>query len=198
MSEVRTPKATTLARDDKTTLVMIYTANSLIRGEAITKESIRVNIWLRTQSSPDYIHLLKASALVFGPGPVKQYNYAEYIVPTSEVLAFHLAPPAQETLDYAADEVNRTMEPVTALVGTFRFDGMMRLSTMSDIFTNLTVAHSQWMSLYNLEISNPFLSAMGVMKVPMTLVRPQHVLFGYNTATPEANAGPETPAAPIS
>ena len=183
MTEVRSPQAYKLAADDKKTLVMIYTANTLIRGEAVTKESIRTSIWLRTQGAPDNIHLMKASLLLFGgAGSVKQLSFSEYIVPVGEVLAFHLVPPAADPLDYDESESNRIFETVTGIVGTFRFDGMLRISSQSDIVTHLNVSRSAWLSIYNLEISNPYLTGMGVLKVPMALVRPTHIHFGLNAA----------------
>lgn len=44
----------TLSADEKTALVMIYTHNSLLRGNAVVKESIRVSTWLRTEGAPEY------------------------------------------------------------------------------------------------------------------------------------------------
>lgn len=183
MNEIRKPKATKLANDEKTSLVMIYTANALLRGQVITKESIRVSIWLRTQSAPEYIHLLKGNLLTFGAGATRQSTFPELILPTSEVLAYHLAPPAHDPMDYDESEANRVMEPITALVGTFRFDGHIRLSIQSDAITSLTVARSPWLSLYHVAISNPLLSSMGTLKVPMVLIRPTHTIFGMDVET---------------
>jgi len=181
MTETRKPKAYTLAEDEKTTLVMMYTANMLIRGEVITKTSLRVSIWLRTQSAPEFMHLLKVNVLTLGGGgPAKSASLPELIVPTEEVLAFHMAPPTFDPVDYDETEANRVMEPVSVLVGTFLMNGFMRLSTQSDVATNLSVTHSKWISLYDLGISNPYLANMGVMKVPMALFRVSRVMFGLN------------------
>lgn len=182
MTEIRKPKAYQLAEDEKLTLVMLYTANTLIRGEVITKESIRVSIWLRTQAMPEFMHMLNAHVLVFGgAGPAKQVSYSELVVPTGEVLAVHLVPPAHDPLDYDESEVNRVTEPVSALIGTFVFDGHMRLSTQSNIPTAIGIGRTPWLSLYDLAIHNPHLSAMGVLKVPMAMVRQTHVLYGIHT-----------------
>ena len=185
MSEIRKPKPYQLAADEKTTLVLVYTANSLIRGEVISKAGLRISIWLRMQGAPEYIHLLKAHVLVFGGGgPARQMSFSELIVPTAEVVAFHLAPPGQDPMDYDETEANRVMVPISILVGSFHFDGHMRLSSQSDVATNLNALRSPWLSLYELEIGNPNLPGMGILKVPMTLVRPLHVMIGSNTETP--------------
>lgn len=180
MEEFRKPKAYQMAADDKASMVMVYTANALIRGQVITKENIRVSIWLRMQGAPEYIHMLKTHILTFGGGSVKQTTFPEFIIPTAKVLAMHLNPPDHDPMDYDETEANRVMEPVTAMVGSFRFEGHFRLSTQTDAVTNLSVVRSPWLSMYHLDISNPNLSGMGTLKVPLALVRPHEVYFGMN------------------
>ena len=48
---------------EKITPVMIYTLNSLAWGSVVTKEAIRVSLWLRTPMAPQYISLLNAQVL---------------------------------------------------------------------------------------------------------------------------------------
>ncbi len=175
-------KATTLATDEKTTLVMIYTTNALIRGEAITKENIRISIWLRTQGAPEYVHLLKAQVILFGGvGPIKPQTYSELFVPTSQILGFHMAPPASDPVDYDESEKNRMMEPVTVLIGTFRLQGHLRISSQASASTALEVSRSAFLSFYDIQISCDSLPGMGAIKVPMMLIRPNNILFGLHT-----------------
>ena len=109
-----------LRPDEKTTPVMLYTHDTLVRGEAVTKQSVlRLNIWLRTDGAPKYIHLLNAQVLVLGGGATKALSYSELYFPTSRVIGFHTLPPAEEPLDYDPEEANRVMEYVEMLVGTF-------------------------------------------------------------------------------
>src|SRR5690349_2869279 len=103
-----------LASDEKSTLVMVYTQNALIRGEVITKESVRVSIWLRTDGAPRYFRLQNAHMLLFGGGPVRTSNHVEIYVPVAAVTGFHIAPPAQDPLDYEENEKNRAIQLVTA------------------------------------------------------------------------------------
>jgi hypothetical protein len=153
----------------------------------VTKESLRVNILLRAQNRLDTVHLLKANLLTFtGTGAAKSVNFTELIVPTEEVLAYHLAPSAHEPVDYDESEENRVMEPVSVLVGMFRFDGSVRLASQNDVATSLSTSQSRWLSLYNLAISSPHLSSIGVIKTPMALVRGSKVLFGLETQSEQA------------
>jgi len=166
---------TTLAPGEKSSLVMVYTHNMLARGEVVTMENVRVNTWLRTQGVPEYIHLLKPQVLIFGSGSVKTLTYSEIYVPVSMVIAFHTIPPSENQLDYANDEKNRVMVPATALVGTFMFKGKSRISSQTGFGTSIELAHSLWMSIYDVEVANPYLPQMQPIHVPMILINPKQV-----------------------
>lgn len=167
-----------LKPDEKTTPVMLYTQDTLVRGEAVTKQSVlRVNIWLRTDGAPKYMHVLKPQVIVFGGSPVRALSYSEVFFPTSRLIAFHTMPPTNEPLDYEADEANRMMQDVETLVGTFVVKGKIRISTHTEVVTSLEVARVSWMSLYDAEIANPYLPQMPALRVPMILVNPLHVAF---------------------
>jgi hypothetical protein len=170
-----------LRPDERTTPVMMYTRHSLVRGEVVTKESIvRVNIWLRTDGVPKYMHLLKAQILVFGGEPIKALSYSQIYFPTTDLIAFHTLPPTDEPLDYDPGEPNRMMEPVEVLVGTFLMKGKIRISAQTEVGVSLEMARVAWMSLYDAVITNPYLPQMPPMHVPMVLVNPSHVAFGIH------------------
>ena len=166
-----------LAPDEKTALVMMYTHNMLIRGEVVVKESLRVSIWLRTQGVPNYVHLYKPQVILFGGTPPKSLSYSEMFIPTVDVIGFHIAPPEHDPLDYDTSEVNRMMQPLDMVVGSFLLKGKIRISTQTDVATNLDVSRSAWMSIYDADISNPYLPQFSV-QVPMLLVNPSQVSFG--------------------
>lgn len=168
-----------LRPDEKTTPVMLYTQHSVVRGEVVTKQSVlRINLWLRTDGAPRYVHILKPQVLVFGGSPTKALSYSEIYFPTSEVIAFHILPPIEEPLDYDPNEANRTMEVVELLVGTFVMKGKIRISTQTEVSVSLEVARVSWMSVYDVWISNPYLPQMPALQVPMVLVNPNHAAFG--------------------
>jgi hypothetical protein len=168
----------TLKPDERTTPVMLYTPQSVIRGEVVAKQSVlRVNIWLRTDGAPRYMHILKPQILVFGGSVPKAISPSEVYFPTSELIAFHTLPPTEETLDYDPKEANRMMEPVEILVGTFIMKGTIRISTQTEISASLEMARVLWTSVYDVSISNPYLPQMAVLQVPMALVNPNRVPF---------------------
>jgi hypothetical protein len=167
-----------LRPDEKTTPVMLYTQHSVVRGELVTTQSVlRVNIWLRTNGAPKYMHVLKPQVLVFGGSPVKALSYSEVFFPTSEAIAFHTLPPTDEALDYDPNEANRTMEAIDLLVGTFTMKGKIRISTQTEISSSLEMARVSWQSIYDVAITNPYLPQMTALQVPMILVNPNHVSF---------------------
>ena len=166
-----------LAADEKIAMVMLYTHNMLVRGEVVVKENVRVSIWLRTQGVPNYIHLIKPQVILFGGTPPKSLAYSEIFVPTAEALAWHLAPPEHDPLDYDAAETNRMMQPMDLLIGSFLIKARIRISTQTDVATSLDVSRASWLSIYDADISNPYLPQFNV-HAPMLLVNPSHVSFG--------------------
>ena len=167
-----------LGPNEKTSTVVFYSHLAFVRGDVVTKENVRVSIWLRTQGVPNYIHLLKAQILLFGGTPPKSIAYDELYFPTTQIIAFHLAPPVADPLDYESNEANRTMVDVNLVLGTFTVKGKIRISTHSDFATSIEVGHSVWLSIYDADITNPFLGQMAPIHVPMMLVRPEQVSFG--------------------
>ncbi|HUE99936.1 MAG TPA: hypothetical protein VMN99_11820 [Anaerolineales bacterium] len=168
-----------LRPNEKTAPVMLYAQQSVIRGEAVIKQNVqRVNIWLRTDGAPRYVHILKPQVLVFGGSPVKALSYSEVYFPSSQAIAFHPLPPTDEPLDYDSSEADRKMEDVDLLVGTFVMKGKFRISTHMEVNTSLEAAGVSWLSVYDVSITNPYLPQMPAMQIPMVLVNPGHVAFG--------------------
>lgn len=169
----------TLKPDERTTPVMLYTKEMVVRGDVVTKESVhRVNIWLRTDGAPKYMHLLKPQVLVLGDGQARPLSHSELFFPTAEIIAFHILPPTEEPLDYDPGEANRMLSPVEVLVGPFIMKGKIRISTQTEVGISLEVARIAWMSLYDVVVSNPHLPQMSPLHVPMVLVNPARVAYG--------------------
>jgi hypothetical protein len=167
-----------LTPDEKTSPVMIYTRNTMVRGDVVTRQNVRVSVWLRTEGAPDYMHLLKPQVVYLSGSTVKIMTYSEVYLPSSEIIGFHLAPPAQDPMDYDESEVNRKMQPVIVQAGSFSLNGTIRVSTQVDLGTAISSGRAAWMSIYKVKITNPYLPQMGEVQVPMLVVRPSKVVFG--------------------
>ena len=163
--------------DEKITSVMIYTDNLLAWGEVVTKEAIRVSTWLRTQAIPQYFYLHNAQIINFSVACPICLCFRGLHLPSGEVIAFHIKPPERDPLDIDPNEPMRKMEPVTALVGQFSFNGKLRMSNQTNLERFLDVANESYTSIYDLEITQPHFPSMGTIRAPMALVRNDMVLF---------------------
>lgn len=168
--------------DEKITPVMVYTINSVLRGEVITKENVRVSTWLRTQGAPRYIRLVRANLVQF-TGAVKSTNSPEVFIPLQTVIALHMIPPASDGVDYDPQEANRAMLPIIVSVGTFQFKGLIRVSAQTGIGPSLELSKIPWLSLYDLEITNSVLPQMPALRVPLAIVNPEQVYFSVPQTT---------------
>jgi hypothetical protein len=166
-----------LGADEKATPVMVYTPSHLAWGEVITKELIRLSTWLRTQAAPQYIFLHNAQMMHAGGGTPTPISVGELHIPISQVCAFHMIPPHQDPVDYDPNEPNRMMVPVSAMVASFRFDGLLRMSTQSSLFTFLEVIKEVYTSLYDVKVYQPQRPSLAPLHIPFTLVRRDTALF---------------------
>lgn len=168
---------------EKITPVMMYTHSMLVWGEVVTKEAIRVSTWLRTPMVPQYITVHDGRALYVGySGASRQQNFQTLHVPTPQVIAFHLMPPAQDPLDYDPNEPHRKMEPMAALVGFFRFDAFVRMSSQTSLERYLDVTHEAFTGVYDVSITQPSAPNLGVIKASFVLLRRDDVLFSSRSS----------------
>ncbi len=167
-----------LAPDEKTTTVMVYSSNKLVHGELITRQSVRVSILPRMQALTNFLHFLKAQIWFFGGGEPRLIKYSEYFFPVDGIIGFHIAPPACDPLDYEQGLLNRSLSDVNMVLGVFLVKGKILVSTQVELAANLELAYKNWLSVYEADISSPFLTQMPVLHVSMLLVRPPQVSFG--------------------
>jgi hypothetical protein len=170
--------------DEKAVDVMAYTPTYLCWGEVVVKNQIRISTWLRTAAAPDIVRIYNAKLLITSApsDPPKPIIFTEIHIPTLQIIAFHLLPPAQEPLDYDPTEPNRRMDPVSVSVGTFRFDGYMRMSIKSNLAKYIEVTKETFTGIYDVDIRSQVVPALGVLHTPFTLVRQNAVIFGTRTA----------------
>ncbi|MBI4928635.1 MAG: hypothetical protein HY835_12775 [Anaerolineae bacterium] len=164
--------------DEKSTSVMVYTNSSLYWGEVVTKNMIRVSTWLRTNAAPDRIALHRARSLITTSAQlIKPITYTEVNLSISQVLAFHIAPPGKDPVDFDPTEMNRKMEPVTCQVGSFLIKGKIRMATSADLRKYLEIAREAYTALYDAEITNILLPTIGPIQTPYVLVRQDQTVF---------------------
>ena len=168
--------------DEKVTPVMVYTRSCLAWGDVITKQVIRLSTWLRTPMAPLDIGLLSAQMLLLTGGSPTPLNFSELHFPIGEVVAFHMLPPHRDPLDFDPSEPNRKLDPVTCMIGPFRFDGYIRVAGQTNLTHYLEVVKETFIPLYEIEISQPQRPSMKPLRIPYTLVRREVSLFATREA----------------
>lgn len=167
----------TVNSDEKIVPVMIYTSTSVVWGEMVVKQIVRVGTWLRTNTAPDDLCIHNGKVLIVSASAPKAVSYAEIHVLVPHIQAYHILPPAVEPVDYDPTEPNRKLEPMTAVVGSFRMDARMRMATSADLRRYLEFTRETFTPLYEAEISNMVQSALAPMKVPFVMVRQATTMF---------------------
>jgi len=163
---------------ERVTSFMCYTRQALIWGEVVIKSAVRVSTWFRTNVAPDVVCVYNAKVLSIAyNAPPKPLLLSEVHVTNPEILAYHLIPPETDPLDYDPSEPNRIMDPVTTIIGPYRIDAKMRMSTRSTLKKYLDITRETFTPLYEAEITNLLMPTLGVMKVPMLLVRQANSFF---------------------
>jgi len=166
--------------DEKLTPVMIYTSQKLIWGKVLSKQLTHVSFWLMTEMVPNYITMVDAQVLIFGAGQkITTLNFSFLNIQPSQIYAYHILPPADESPYFGEDEPNRKMEPVTVLSSIFRFDASIRMATQSNLFMFLTVSKGEFVPLFDVSITSPVLPAIKGVKSPFALIRQSTSTFSY-------------------
>jgi hypothetical protein len=170
-----------LGEDEKSTPVMAYSANGLAWGHLITKGAMLPERILTGVTVPDFITLHDAQTIVAtGTTLSKPEKYSELHFPYDEIIGFHLMPPQEAQLDYDPSEPNRIMTPVTVQVGAFHFHANYRISTQTSIQTMLDVTKSDFIPIYDVDISHPGNPNMKAIHVNLALVRRRSTFFGIS------------------
>ena len=169
-----------LQPDEKSGSIIVYLNHGLCIGDVIVKTSIRnISTWLRTNAAPETIYLRKAKMIYIAPdAKPKSMTFNELHIATSDVLAYHLLPPAKDPLDFDPEEPNRHMVPTSVLVGRFRIDGNLRISKQVDLKKSLEISREEFKSIYDANIYCPVMPALGIVTVPLVLIRQSAAMFG--------------------
>ena len=143
----------------------------------MTRETVRVSIWPRSQGVPNLIHILNPSVLLLNSNTPKLLSYSEIFVPTANLVGFHMALPKDEPLDYDPSEKNRFLSPISLIMGSFIVKGHIRIASSASLSTSLEVMYHGWLSIYDAEITNPMMPNTQPMQVKLLLVKPSEVSF---------------------
>ena len=167
-----------LAPDEKSTRVMLYARNELVHGELVTKQGVRVSILPRMQALTNLLHLVNTQVLLFGGGQPVMLKHQELFFPAERMIGLHIAPPECDPPDFEEGLANRGVSEIQVTLGLFAVKGKMRVSTAVSPAANLELAYKSWLSVYDADITCPFLPQMPAVHVPMLIVNPSQASFG--------------------
>lgn len=156
--------------DDKTIPVMIYSPQRIIWGNIISRKTIRVSTWLKTEMAPNFLTITDAQIMLYGAGQsIGKITLPLIHVQKEQIIAYHILPPGDES-PYYDNAPNRKMEPVTIIAGIFRFDGSLRMAEQSDLFTYLNVQKGHFLSIYDVTMTCPLLPSLTGIRIPFAMI----------------------------
>jgi hypothetical protein len=142
-------KSYTLASDEKATPVMIGTSHTLIWGDLVTKEHVRMIAFLNTLAE-DFVPLHDAKVLFLAPTqqmpPVQR---SVVYVKLEEILVFFAMGEAEVMPEES--EVRRFV-PMEAIVGSFQIEGQILKSPVTTIQNLLLVSKDDYMLIYKANV----------------------------------------------
>jgi hypothetical protein len=166
-------KQYTLAPDEKSTQVMVGTADILFWGALVTKEQVRLSSFLTTLAE-DFVPFHNVKILFLAPAqqaaPVER---ALLCVKLEEILMFFamadLEPPPEET------EMRR-YEPIEALVGSYQIEGMILKSPITPLQSMMLIATAAYMPVYKATVRHVAKPWLGTFSSNVVQVRRDRLL----------------------
>lgn len=160
--------------EEKATQVMIATPDMLIWGNLVTKEQVRLSVFLNTLAE-EFVPLHNAKILFLAPAQqVAPVERTFLCVKLEEILVFFaiadLEPPPEET------EVRR-YEPAEAFVGSYQIEGTVLKSPQTSIDHMLLVSKGIYMPMYKATVRHVAKSWLGSFSSPLVQVRRDRLLL---------------------
>ena len=158
--------------DEKLVPTMVYTNQKVIWGLTLTKKTIRVGTLLQSNAGSKYMNLVDTQILLFGAGQdVRWLKFPLLHIESSQIIAYHTLSPVDESPYYDPDDPHRKMQPVTALVGIFWFDCMVRMAENFDTENFLGVKTGEFLSVYDATMHCSLLPSLKPVQSPFVMLR---------------------------
>jgi hypothetical protein len=152
-------EAYTVAQDEKVTRVMIGTPEILVWGDLVTKQSVRMSVFLNTLAE-DFVPLRNVKILFLAPTEqMAPLERAFLFVKLEEILLFFAM---HDTEPLPQEAETRRYEPAEVLVGSYQVKGKVLKSPMSTFHNMLLISRYAYIPLYEASvhhIAKPWLGA---------------------------------------
>ncbi len=141
-----TERSYTLGPDEKSTRVMICTADTLIWGDLVTKEQVRLSAYLNTLAE-GYVPVYDAKILFLAPEKqAAPIDRASVHIRQEEILIFFVMND-QEPLPEETE--TRRYEAVEAIIGPYQMEGSIIKAPISSLQNALLVSKATYTPIYN-------------------------------------------------
>ena len=164
----------TLAPDEKATQVMIGTAETLMWGNLVTKQAVRMSAYLNTLAD-DFVPLHDAKVLFLAPkeqmAPIER---SLVHVRQEEILLFfviHDEEPLPE------ETQTRHYQPVEAIIGSFQIEGSILKAPISSVQNMLVVSKATYMPFYSATVRHVAKSWLGTFSSNFVQVRCERMIL---------------------
>jgi hypothetical protein len=163
-----------LAPDEKATQVMIGTADTLMWGDLVTKQAVRMSAYLNT-TADDYVPLRDAKILFLAPreqtAPIERSSVH---IRQDEILLFfvmHDEEPLPE------ETQTRRYEPIEAIIGAFQMEGSILKAPISNIQNLLLVSKAVYMPIYSATVHHVAKPWLGTFSSNFVQVRCERMIL---------------------
>lgn len=164
----------TLAPDERATQVMIGTADTLMWGDLVTKQAVRVSAYLNTLAE-DYVPLRDAKVLFLAPkeqmAPVER---SAVHIRQEEILIFFMM---HDEEPLPEETQTRRYEPVEAIIGSFQMEGAILKAPISNLQNMLLVSKATYMPIYNATVHHVAKSWLGTFSSNFFQVRCERLIL---------------------
>lgn len=164
----------TLAPDEKATQVMIGTSDTLMWGDLVTKQQVRMSAYLSTLAE-DFVPLRNAKILFLAPkeqmAPIERSSVH---VKQEEILIFFVMideePVPEET-------ETRRYEPVEVIIGSYQMEGAVLKAPISNLQNMLLVSKASYIPVYNATVRHVAKSWLGTLSSNLVQVRRDRMIL---------------------
>ena len=147
---------------------MIGTADTLMWGDLVTKQAVRVNTYLNTLAE-DYVPLRDAKILFLAPKEqMTPIERSPVHVRQDEILIFHVM---HDEEPLPEETPTRRYEPIEAIMGSFQIEGSILKAPISNVQNMLIVSKATYLPIYRATIRHVAKSWLGTFSGNVVLVR---------------------------
>jgi hypothetical protein len=167
-------KPFTLAADEKATQVMIGTRDTLLWGNLVTKQQVRMSIYMNTLAE-DFVPLRETKALFLAPAQqMAPIERPAVHVKQEEVLLFFAMVDSEPLPD---ETETRRYAPIEAFIGSYRIEGKLLKSPVATIENMLLVSKSTYLPIYQATVRHVAKPWLGTFTSPRVHVRQDQMIL---------------------